>query len=171
MGGSMTVHRGRFSGKGKKFGIIAARFNEFITRRLLQSALETLEQGGVRAKDIDIVWVPGALEVPLFCQKLGRRGRYDALIALACVLRGNTRHFECVAEEVTRGVSQAALAQDVPIATGIITADTLDQAVDRAGLKAGNKGAQAALAALEIADLGRKLTPPKKKPLRGGKRK
>ena len=155
----MSVHIGRFSGKGKKFGIIVARFNEFITRRLLQSAVETLQQAGAREKDIDVVWVPGALEVPLFCQKMARRGRYDALIALACVLRGNTHHFECVAGEVTRGISQAALAHDVPMASGIITADTLDQAVDRAGLKAGNKGAQAAQAALETADLSRMLAP------------
>ncbi len=154
----MTIHLGRLSGKGKKFGIVVSRFNEFITRRLLQSVLETLGQGGVRKKDIDVVWVPGALEVPLFCQKMARRGKYDALIALACVLRGNTHHFECVSGEVTRGVSQTALEHDVPIATGIITADTLEQAIDRAGLKAGNKGAQAAQSALEIADLSLILT-------------
>ncbi len=156
----MSVYRGRLVGRGRKIGIVVARFNEFITRRLLASALETLEQGGVVEKNIDVVWVPGALEIPVFCQKLARRGRYHAVIALGCVLRGNTRHFECVAEEVTRGVSQAALENNLPIATGIITADTLEQAIDRAGLKAGNKGAQAALAALEIADLGARLSPP-----------
>ncbi|OGW72594.1 MAG: 6,7-dimethyl-8-ribityllumazine synthase [Omnitrophica bacterium GWA2_52_12] len=159
----MSVYRGRFNGRGKKFGIVVARFNEFITRRLLASALETLEQAGVRERDVDVVWVPGALEIPLFCQKLARRKRYHAVMALGCVLRGNTRHFECVAEEVTRGISQAALENNLPVASGIITADTLEQAVDRAGLKAGNKGAQAALAALEIADLGARLKPGRKK--------
>ena len=160
----MSIYRGRLNGRGKKFGIAVARFNEFITRRLLAGALETLEQAGVRERDVDVVWVPGALEIPLFCQKLARRKRYHAVLALGCVLRGNTRHFECVAEEVTRGISQAALENNLPIASGIITADTLEQAIDRAGLKAGNKGTQAALAALEIADLGIRLKPGRQKP-------
>lgn len=154
----MTVYRGRLDAKGKKFGVVVSRFNEFITHRLLQSALETLGQAGVREKDIDVVWVPGALEVPFFCQKLGRKKKFDAIVALACILRGGTRHFECVASEITRGISQAALENQIPIATGIITADHLEQAIDRAGLKLGNKGAQAALTALEIADLNQQLS-------------
>src|SRR3990167_6900117 len=141
----MATHLGRLSAKNKKFGIVVSRFNEFITRRLLQSALETLTRAGVKKNQMDVVWVPGALEVPYFCKKLAARKKYNCLITLACVLRGGTYHFECVANELTRGVSQAALEKDIPIATGIITADTLDQAIDRAGLKAGNKGAQAAL--------------------------
>ena len=153
----MAIRRGRLSGRGKKIGIVVSRFNEFITRRLLQSAFETLEQAGVRPSSIETVWVPGALEVPFFCKKLSRQKKWDAVIALACVLRGETRHFECVAGEIVRGVSQAALETGIPIATGIITADHLEQAIDRAGLKSGNKGAQAALAALEIADLHREL--------------
>ncbi|MFZ5801876.1 MAG: 6,7-dimethyl-8-ribityllumazine synthase [Candidatus Omnitrophota bacterium] len=151
--------RGRLKAGHLRFGIVVARFNEFITRRLLQSAVETLCQAGVRSKNIHTVWVPGALEVPQFCLKLSRHKKYDALLALACVLRGDTYHFECVSNEVTRGVSQVALEYGVPIASGIITADTLEEAIDRAGLKAGNKGAQAALAALEIADLGVRLRP------------
>ena len=153
----MPTLRGRLTGKNRQFAIVVSRFNEFITRRLLQSALETFDQAGVSEKQIDVVWVPGALEVPYFCQKLGKRKKYDCLVALACVLRGDTYHFECVASELTRGVSQASLEHHIPIATGIITADTLDQAIDRAGLKSGNKGAQAALTALEIADLNRQL--------------
>ncbi|HTL47464.1 MAG TPA: 6,7-dimethyl-8-ribityllumazine synthase [Verrucomicrobiae bacterium] len=154
----MKSYRGRFDAKGRRFGIVIAQFNEFITRRLLESALVTFEQAGVPRKKIPVVWVPGALEVPYFCQKLASRGRFDAIVAIACILRGDTYHFECVALEVTRGIAQVALEKKVPIATGVITADTLEQAIDRAGLKAGNKGAQAALAALEIADLDRQLT-------------
>lgn len=153
----MPEYRGSLTAKGKRFGIIVARFNEFITRRLLQSALETLEQAGASKKQIDVVWVPGALEVPIFCRILGQKKKYDALIALACVLRGGTYHFECVAGEVTRGVAQAAMEYALPIASGIITCDTLEQAIDRAGLKAGNKGAQAAIAALEIAGLAKQF--------------
>ena len=153
----MTLRRGRLVGRGRKFGIVVSRFNEFITRRLLESSLETLEQAGVPRQGVEIVWVPGALEVPYFCRRLSQKKKFHALIALACVLKGETRHFECVAEEITRGISQAALENGVPIATGVITADTLEQAIDRAGLKAGNKGAQAALAALEIADLNEQL--------------
>ncbi|MCB9800269.1 MAG: 6,7-dimethyl-8-ribityllumazine synthase [Candidatus Omnitrophica bacterium] len=155
----MAIHRGSFSGKKKRFGIVVARFNEFITGRLLQSAVETLQQSGVRSRDVEVVWVPGALEVPYFCRKLSKAKKFDAIIALACILRGGTFHFECVSDEITRGVSQVALEFGIPIATGIITADTLEQAIDRAGLKAGNKGAQAALAALEIASLDQALSP------------
>ena len=151
------TRRGSLNGHGKKFVVVVSRFNEFITRRLLDGAVETLEQAGVPPKKIEVVWVPGALELPFFCKKIAGRKKPAALIALACVLRGDTKHFDCVAREVVRGVSQAALETGVPTATGIITADTLEQAIDRAGLKGGNKGAQAALAALEIADLNRKL--------------
>lgn len=150
----------------KRFGIVVSRFNEFITKRLLASAVETLIQHGASAQAIETVWVPGALEVPFFVKRLARRSRHpDAVIALACVLRGGTHHFETVADEIVRGVSQAALETGVPVASGIITADTLEQAIDRAGLKHGNKGAQAALAAIEIANLNRMLSP-----LRRGRR-
>ena len=151
------VRRGSLDARRKKFGIVVSRFNNFITKRLLDSAIETLEQHGASAKAIDVVWVPGALEVPFFVKKLAAKKRYDALIVLSCILRGGTIHFENVCNEITRGVSPAALETGVPVASGIITADSLDQAIDRAGLKLGNKGAQAAFAAIEIAHLNRLL--------------
>ncbi len=153
----MTTRRGRRNARGKRFGIVVSRFNEFITKRLLESALEALEDAGVSRRHIEVVWVPGALEVPYFCRKLSSGKKFQVLIALACILRGGTYHFECVANEVTRGISQVALEKGIPIASGIITADDLEQAIDRAGLKSGNKGRQAALAAIEIADLNRQL--------------
>lgn len=154
----MNVLRGKLQGNGKSFAIVVSRFNEFITKRLLDSAVETLEQAGVSKRKIKIVWVPGALELPFFCKKLGASKKYAAVIVLGCVLRGDTYHYECVCNEATRGMSQASLETGVPVASGFITADRLEQAIDRAGLKAGNKGQQAALAALEIADLNQKLT-------------
>jgi len=153
----MATYLGHLSTKQQRFAIVVSRFNEFITERLLKSALEVFEQAGIAPKNIDIIWVPGALEVPFFCRQAAKRPKNTAVVALACILRGDTYHYECVAHEVTRGVSQVALESGVPIASGIITADTLEQAIDRAGLKAGNKGAQAALAAIEVADLKRKL--------------
>lgn len=154
----MPSVRGSLNGKGKSFAIVVSRFNEFITKRLLESACETLEQAGVSRAKIKIVWVPGALEMPFFCKKLLASKKFNAVIALGCVLRGDTFHYECVSQEVTRGISQAALETGIPAASGIITADHLEQAIDRAGLKAGNKGQQAALAALEIADLNQQLS-------------
>ena len=170
----MPIRRGRLLARDRRFGIVVSRFNQFITHRLLESCLETLKQAGVPPSRIEVLWVPGALEVPYFCQKLARKKKFDALITLACVLRGGTYHFECVSHELTRGISQAALQNEVPIATGIITADRLEEAIDRAGLKAGNKGEQAALAALEIADLNARVSHPGKNRVRrkrGGKRK
>lgn len=142
----------------KKFGIVVSRFNEFITKRLLASAIETLIQHGAKKAAIETVWVPGALEIPFFARRLAQRRRFDALIVLGCILRGDTIHFECVANEVIRGVSQVALETGMPLASGIITAENLEQAIDRAGLKLGNKGAQAALSAIEIANLNQTLS-------------
>ncbi|MBU3759727.1 MAG: 6,7-dimethyl-8-ribityllumazine synthase [Candidatus Omnitrophica bacterium] len=136
-----------------RFGIVAARFNEFITRRLVEGALSVFEQAGIQSSRIDIVWVPGALEVAYACKRLASSKKPKALVAAACVLRGDTYHFECVSNEVTRGIAQVSLMTDVPIASAVITADSLDQAIDRAGLKAGNKGAHAAYAALELAGI------------------
>lgn len=141
-----------------RFGIVVSRFNEFITKRLLTSAVETLERHGVGSKAIETVWVPGALEAPFFAKKLALTKKFDALIVLGCVLRGETVHFENVSNEITRGISQVALETGVPVASGIVMADNLEQAIDRAGLKHGNKGAQAALAAIEIAKLNRILS-------------
>ena len=151
------VRRGALDARRKKFGIIVSRFNEFITKRLLESATETLIQHGALPPFIETVWVPGALEIPWIAKRLAQRNHFDALIVLGCILRGETVHFECVSNEVIRGISQVALETAVPIASGIITADDLGQAIDRAGLKLGNKGAQAALAAIEIANLNQQL--------------
>jgi 6,7-dimethyl-8-ribityllumazine synthase len=154
---TMPVSIGGITPRLRSVGIVVARFNEFITRRLLDSAVETFGQAGIPQSRIHTVWVPGALEVPLFCKKLALSKKMDVIVALACVLRGNTYHFECVSNEITRGIAQVSLEYDIPIASGIITADSLEQAIDRAGLKAGNKGAHAALAALEIASLSAQL--------------
>lgn len=151
------TRRGRLDARRKRFGILVSRFNEFITRRLLDSAIETLLQHGASPRAVETVWVPGALEIPQFAKKLIRKRRYDALIVLSCVLRGGTAHFDTVAHEVVRGISQVALETGMPIASGIITADNLEQAIDRAGLKMGNKGREAALAAIEIASLNKIL--------------
>jgi 6,7-dimethyl-8-ribityllumazine synthase len=133
-----------------------SRFNEFITQRLLSGALDALQRHGVLAEDVDIVWVPGAFEIPATAKKLIGRG-YDAVICLGAVIRGGTPHFEYVAAEVTKGVAQVGLDSAVPVIYGIITADTLEQAIERAGTKAGNKGWEAAQAALEMANLWRHL--------------
>ena len=155
--GRLPAARAKLLAGRKRFGILVSRFNEFITQRLLASAVETLLRHGASAQAIETVWVPGALEIPFFAKRLAHRKRFDALIVLSCILRGETIHFECVSNEVIRGVSQVALETGVPIASGIITAENLEQAIDRAGLKLGNKGAQAALAAIEIASLNRML--------------
>ncbi len=148
-----NIFHGHLSGTGFRIGIVVSEFNEFITKRLLDSAVLFLKKSGVSEKQIKVIWVPGALEVPFFCKALKKNLNCDGVIALACVLRGETYHYECVSHEVTRGVSQAALESGVPVATGILTLDNLEQAIDRAGLKAGNKGAQAAQALLEMISL------------------
>lgn len=151
---------GRYGSFSGRIAIVAARFNQFITSRLLDGAVDALIRHGISSKQIDVVWVPGALEIPQVLQKLANRKRHAAFIALACVIRGETYHFECVAHEVTRGISQVALSSGVPITTAVLTVDSLEQAIDRAGLKAGNKGADAALAVLEMADLTRQFRTP-----------
>ncbi len=166
----MTTYHGKLIARNKKFGIVVSRFNEYITGRLLDGALLTLKKAGIPEKNIHVVWVPGGLEVPFFCKKLKSQTRCDVVIALSCVIRGGTYHFECVANELTRGIDQVALETGTPIATGVITADNLEQAIDRAGLKAGNKGEQAALVALEIVSLDQQLTRGKKKSTRSQKR-
>ena len=151
------ILHGKLNGTGKKIGIVVSEFNEFITKRLLESACLFLKKAGVTENSIQIVWVPGALEVPFFCKALKKNLKCDGVIALACVLRGETYHYECVSHEITRGVSQVSLESGIPIATGILTLDSLEQAIDRAGLKAGNKGAQAAQALLEMISLKEQL--------------
>ncbi|HRY85247.1 MAG TPA: 6,7-dimethyl-8-ribityllumazine synthase [Candidatus Omnitrophota bacterium] len=160
----MKIHHGKFVPGNKKFGIVVSRFNDYITERLLDGALRVLRKAGVPEKNIKVVWVPGGLEVPFFCKKLKAQKHCDVVIALSCVIRGGTYHFECVSNELTRGIDQVALETGTPIATGVITVDNLEQAIDRAGLKHGNKGEQAALAALEIASLNDELGMARKKP-------
>jgi 6,7-dimethyl-8-ribityllumazine synthase len=154
----MTVYQGKIIAGSKKFGIVVSRFNQYITDRLLEGAVTTLRKAGVPDKNVKIVWVPGGLEVPFFCKKLKLQKHCDVVIALSCVIRGGTYHFECVSNELTRGIDQVALETGTPIATGVLTVDNLEQAIDRAGLKHGNKGEQAALAALEIASLNEQLS-------------
>jgi len=134
-----------------RYAIVASRFNDFITTRLLDGAINTLRQHGVDVNDgVTVAWVPGCVEVPLACDKLARTGRFDAVVALGCVIRGGTPHFDYVAGAAATGVSQVALATGVPVAFGVLTTDTVEQALERAGVEGSNKGSEAALAALEM---------------------
>lgn len=154
----MISYHGKIIAGNKKFGIVISQFNDYITGRLLDGAVRILKKAGVPDQNIKVVWVPGGLEVPFFCKKLKTQKHCDVVIALSCVIRGGTYHFECVSNELTRGIDQVALETGIPIATGVITVDNLEQAIDRAGLKHGNKGEQAALAAIEIASLNEQLS-------------
>ena len=142
---------------GMKFALVVSRFNAFITERLLAGATDALRRTGALAADIEIVRVPGAFEIPNAAKMLAESGKYDALVALGCVLRGETAHYDVIVNEVTRGIGEAALSSGVPVGFGVLTCDTLEQAIDRAGLKAGNKGFDAALAAIEMSALKRTL--------------
>jgi len=142
---------------GARVALVASRFNSFIVEHLVLGATDTLVRHGVDADDVVTVRVPGAWEIPLVCARLARSGKFDAIVALGAVIRGSTPHFEHVAGEVSKGVAAASLDTGVPIAFGVLTTDTIEQAVERAGTKAGNKGADAALAALEMVDLFREL--------------
>ena len=148
---------GNLDGRDMRFGIVASRFNDFIVERLISGATETLLKHGTNADEIEIVRVPGAFETPLALKKLAASRRHDALIALGCVIRGATPHYDYVAGEATRGISQVSMAHDIPIGYGVLTVDTIEQAIERAGTKAGNKGADAALSAIEMASLLRQL--------------
>jgi 6,7-dimethyl-8-ribityllumazine synthase len=144
---------GTFLGQGLKFGLVVARFNEFITQKLLTGAQDALERHGVNPDDIDIAWVPGSFEIPLVAKKLAATGRYNAIICLGAVIRGGTPHFEYVAAEVSKGIANIGLETGVPVMYGIITADNIEQAIERAGTKMGNRGAEAAVYAIEMANL------------------
>ena len=148
---------GALSGAGLRFGIVVSRFNSFITERLLPAAVDALERGGAESKDVDVVHVPGAFELPLAAKKMAATGRYDALIAIGCVLRGATSHYDYVCSETARGLQLAQMDSGLPVIFCVLTCDTLEQAIDRAGLKSGNKGFEAGLAAIEMAQLSRKL--------------
>jgi 6,7-dimethyl-8-ribityllumazine synthase len=144
---------GMLLGEGLKFIIVASRFNDFITHKMLEGAYDALVRHGVSEDDIDLAWVPGAFEIPLTAQKLANTKRYDAVICLGAVIRGGTPHFEYVASEVTKGIAQVGLNTAIPVIYGIITADTLEQAIERAGTKQGNEGTKAANTAIEMANL------------------
>lgn len=153
----MATFEGHLVGTGLKVGIVISRFNELLGSRLLSGAQDALVRHGVSDSDIDVAWVPGAFEIPLVAQRLANTGRYDAVIALGVVIRGGTPHFEYIASEVSKGVAKASLDSGVPVLFGVITADTIEQAVERAGTKAGNKGWEAALGAIEMATLTKSL--------------
>lgn len=146
-------YQGVLAGKGLKFGIVISRFNEIITGRLIEGAKDSLLRHGVNEQDIDTAWVPGSMEIPIAAKKLAETGKYNAIICLGCVIRGGTPHFEYVASEVNRGISRIALDTGVPVIQGIITSDNLEQAIERAGAKEGNKGFAAANSAIEMANL------------------
>ncbi len=148
---------GKLDARGMKFGIIVSRFNSFITEKLLEGAMDALKSYGGEEKDIDIARVPGAFEIPLLAHKMAASGKYDALICLGAVIRGDTPHFEYIAEAVTRGIGNAILEHRIPISFGVLTTNNVEQAVERAGTKTGNKGFEAALTAIEMASLNREI--------------
>jgi len=147
------VFEGVLLGKGLKFGLVASRFNEFITKKLVEGAQDALLRHGVSEEDIEIAWVPGTFEIPLVAKKLALTKRYDAVICLGTVIRGATPHAEYIAAEVTKGIAKIGLETGLPVIYGVITADTLEQAIERAGTKKGNKGFEAAVSAIEMANL------------------
>ncbi|MFW8601040.1 6,7-dimethyl-8-ribityllumazine synthase [Desulfobacterota bacterium M19] len=149
----MKIYEGGLQADGRKFGIIVARFNSFIAERLLDGALDTLRRSGVEDNDIEVVKVPGAYEIPLLAKKMADCGRYDAVICLGAVIRGATAHFDYVAGEVAKGIAQVSLEAGIPVIFGVLTTDTIEQAIERAGTKAGNKGSDCAAAAIEMANL------------------
>jgi len=148
---------GKLSAEELRFGIVVSRFNSFITERLLAAAVDALGRAGAFSEDVDVAHVPGAFELPLAAKKMAATGKYDVLIAIGCVLRGETTHYDYVCSETARGLQLAQLDAGLPIIFCVLTCDTLEQAIDRAGLKGGNKGFEAGLAAIEMAQLSRKL--------------
>ncbi len=147
------IIEGKFNETGKRFGIVASRFNEFIVGKLVAGALDALGRHGVPDQNITVAWVPGAFEIPLAAKKMAESGRFDAVLALGCVIRGATPHFDYVAAEAAKGVGQVSLQSGVPVMFGILTTDSIEQAIERAGTKAGNKGVDAAMGALEMTSL------------------
>ena len=148
-----VTHQGRLSAGGFRFALVSSRWNDFLTARLVEGALDALERLGADEGAVEHFRVPGSFEIPLVAHKLAQSGRFDAIVCLGTVIRGQTPHFEYVAGEVTKGIAQAALRTGVPVLYGVVTADTLEQAIDRAGVKAGNKGFEAAMSAVEMVNL------------------
>ena len=149
----MRTFEGKFDGRNVKIGIVAGRFNEFITSKLVGGALDVLKRNDVSEENIDIAWVPGAFEIPLITKKLANTGKYDAIITLGAVIKGSTPHFDYVCAEVSKGVAQISLQTDLPVIFGVLTTNNIEEAIERAGTKAGNKGADAAVSAIEMINL------------------
>ncbi len=152
------LFEGMLLGKGLKFALVISRFNDFITRKLLEGAQDALLRHGVNEEDIEVAWVPGSFEIPLAAKKLAQTRKYDAVICLGAVIRGGTPHFEYLAAEVTKGIAKVSLDTELPVVYGVITAENLEQAIERAGTKAGNKGFDAAAEAIEMANLMRSIS-------------
>jgi len=151
------IIEGHIVAKGMRFAIVASRFNDFISTRLIDGALDALTRAGAEAQDVDVLKVPGAFELPLVAKRAARTGKYDAVICVGALIRGATPHFDYISAEVTKGLATVGLELEIPISFGVLTTDTIEQAIERAGTKAGNKGWDAALAAVEMVDLLRKL--------------
>lgn len=151
------VFEGMLQGNGLRFGLVVSRFNEFVTRKLLDGAQDGLIRHGVNSEDIDVAWVPGSFEIPLVAKKLAQAKKYDAVICLSAVVRGGTPHFDYIAAEVSKGIASVGLETGLPVIFGVITTDNLEQAIERAGTKMGNKGFDAAISAIEMANLIKEL--------------
>ncbi len=149
----MRILEGMYEGKGLKIAIVAARFNEFITTKLVAGARDTLVRHSVADEDITLAWVPGAFEIPLVAKKLAKSGEYDAVICVGAVIRGSTSHYDYVCAEVSKGIACVSLETEIPVLFGVLTTDTIEQAIERAGTKAGNKGSDCAMSALELVGL------------------
>jgi len=149
----MKIYEGKLISEGLKFGIVVGRFNEFIGGKLLTGALDGLKRHGANDEDIEILWVPGAFEIPLAAKKMAKSKKYDAVLCLGAVIKGSTPHFEYVSSEVSKGIANTSLDTEIPIIFGVLTTDTIEQAIERAGTKAGNKGYDAAVTAIEMANL------------------
>lgn len=149
----MKTYEGKLIAQGQRFGIIVGRFNEFIGGKLLSGALDALNRHGVEEENIEIAWVPGAFEIPLIAKKMAASGKYDGVICLGAVIRGSTPHFDYVSSEVTKGIAHVSLETGIPVIFGVLTTDTIEQAIERAGTKAGNKGFEAAVTAIEMSNL------------------
>ena len=149
----MSILEGKLVAEGIKVGIVVGRFNEFIGSKLLSGAVDGLVRHGVKEEDVDVAWVPGAFEIPLICKKMAESGKYDAVIALGAVIKGSTSHYDYVCAEVSKGIAQVSLSAGIPVMFGVLTTDTIQQAIERAGTKSGNKGYDCALSAIEMVNL------------------
>jgi 6,7-dimethyl-8-ribityllumazine synthase len=153
----MTTYQGQFIGNGLHIAIVVSRWNDIITQRLLDGAIDTLARHGVQTADVDVAWVPGSFELPIVAKKFAESGRYHAVIALGCVIRGSTSHYDHVTSGVTSGIAQVGVQTGVPCIFGVVTTESIEQAIERAGSKMGNKGSEAAMAAIEMATLLRQI--------------